>query len=285
MLKEYRTEINETFVDETEHINIAMSMYNLIEYSDNYADASGSLWQFKRHEIEGDVDLTVNGNHIPNNSSSFKYKSSSIADRNGVKIAVPLQYLSNFSRSLEMALINCKVELSLRWYENCILSSAGTAATFETTDTKLYVQVVTLKTEDNVKLSKLLSKGFKKSVYWNKYKVILKDYAANNYIRQRIYASFQGVNKLFVLAYAYGNNVTNENAYKNLFLPRLKIKNYNIEIDGRNFYDLPINELTKQYDKIRKISTGQSDDYTTGCLLDFAYFLKKNRLIAADLSK
>ena len=151
MLKEYRTEINETFVDETEHNNIAMSMYNLIEYSDNYADASGSLWQFKRHEIEGDVDLTVNGNHIPNNSSSFKYKSSSIADRNGVKIAVPLKYLRNFSRSLEMPLINCKVELSLRWYENCILSSAGTAATFERTDTKLYVQVVTLKTEDNVK--------------------------------------------------------------------------------------------------------------------------------------
>ena len=151
MLKEYRTEINETFVDETEHNNIAMSMYNLIEYSDNYADASGSLWQFKRHEIEGDVDLTVNGNHIPNNSSSFKYKSSSIADRNGVKIAVPLKYLRNFSRSLEMPLINCKVELSLRWYENCTLSSAGTAATFERTDTKLYVQVVTLKTEDNVK--------------------------------------------------------------------------------------------------------------------------------------
>ena len=128
-----------------------MPMYNLIEYSDNYSDTSGSLWQFKRHEIEGDVDLTVNGNHIPNNSSSFKYKSSSIADRNGVKIAVPLKYLRNFSRSLEMPLINCKVELSLRWYENCILSSAGTAATFERTDTKLYVQVVTLKTEDNVK--------------------------------------------------------------------------------------------------------------------------------------
>ena len=149
--KKCRTEINETFVDDAEHINIAMPMYNLIEYSDNYSDTSGSLWQFKRHEIEGDVDLTVNGNHIPNNSSSFKYKSSSIADRNGVKIAVPLKYLRNFSRSLEMPLINCKVELSLRWYENCILSSAGTAATFERTDTKLYVQVVTLKTEDNVK--------------------------------------------------------------------------------------------------------------------------------------
>ena len=69
------------------------------------------------------------------------------------------------------------------------------------------------------------------------------------------------------------------------FFSRVKIENYNIEIDGRNFYDQSINDLIKQYDEIRKISTGQGDDYTTGCLLDFAYFEKKYRLIAADLSK
>ena len=79
-----------------------------------------------------------------------------------------------------MPLINCKVELSLKWYENCILSSAGTAATFTITDTKLYVPVVTLKTEDNAKLSKLLSEGFKRPIYWNEYKVIAnKNYNAN----------------------------------------------------------------------------------------------------------
>ena len=155
--KKCRTEINETFVDEAEHINIVMPMYNLVEYSDNYSDTSGSLWQFKRDEIEGDVDLTVNAQHIRNNSSSFKYKSSFISKRNGVKIAVPLKYLSNFWRSLEIPLINCKVELSLKCFENCILSSAGTAATFTITDTKLYVPIVTLKIEDNTKLSKLLS--------------------------------------------------------------------------------------------------------------------------------
>ena len=83
----------------------------MIEYSDNYFDTSGSLWQFKRDEIEGNVDLTVDDNHIPNNSSSFKYKSSFITNRNGVKIAAPLKYLSNFWRSLEMPLINCKVKL------------------------------------------------------------------------------------------------------------------------------------------------------------------------------
>ena len=117
-------------------------MYNLIEYSDNYSNTSGSLWQFNRDEIEGDIDLTVDDNDIPNNSSSFKYKSSFITDKDSVKIAVPLKYLSNFWRSLEMPLINCKVELSLKWYENCILPSAGTVATFEITDTKLYVQLL-----------------------------------------------------------------------------------------------------------------------------------------------
>ena len=90
---------------------------------------------------------------------------------------------------------------------------------------------------------------------------------------------------MFVLAYANGDNITNENSYRKYFLPRLKIKNYNIEIDGRNFYDQSINDLIKQYDEIRKISTGHGDDYTTGCLLDLAYFDKNYRLIAADLSK
>ena len=113
-----------------------MSMYNLIEYSDNYSDTSGSLWQFKRDETE-DVDLTVDAQHIPNNSSSFKYKSSFITNRNETKIAVPLIYLSNFWKLLEMSLINCKVEILLRWNENFILSSAGIAATFAITDTKL----------------------------------------------------------------------------------------------------------------------------------------------------
>ena len=88
-----------------------MPMYNMIEYSDNYSDTSGCLWQFKGDEIEGDVDLTVDDNHIPNNSPSFKYKSSLTGNRNHVKIAVPLKYLSNFWRSFEILLINCKVDL------------------------------------------------------------------------------------------------------------------------------------------------------------------------------
>ena len=100
-------------------------------------------------------------------------------------------------------------------------------------------------------------------------------------------SSYQGVKRLFVLAYnnTAGNNQVSVDSYKKYFLPRVKIENYNIEIDGRNFYDQAINDLIKQYNEIRKISAGQGDDYTTGCLLDFSYFEKNYRLIAVDLSK
>ena len=265
-----------------------MSMYNLIEYSDNYSDTSGSLWQFKRDEIEGSVDLTVNANHIPNNSSSYEYKSSIITIRNGVKIVAPLKYLSNYWRSLETPLINCKVELSLTWNENCILTSLAGNSTFTITDAKLYVSVVTLSMEDNAKLTKLINEAFKRSVYWSKYKVIPnKTYNQNDYTRELLDASFQGVKRLFVLVYDNnaGDDLVTTNSHRKYFLPRIKIENYNIEIDGRNVYDQPINDLVKQYDEVRKISTGQGDDYATGCLLDFAYLKKNYRLITADLSK
>ena len=133
-----RTEINETFIDEADFINITMPMYNLIEYSDNYSDTSGSLWNFKRDEIINNADVTND-----DNAPSFKYKANLIGNtenngtKNGVKIAVPLKYLSNFWRSLEIPLINCKVELSLKWYKNCMFSSAGDNATFTITDANL----------------------------------------------------------------------------------------------------------------------------------------------------
>ena len=140
--------------------------------------------EFKRDKVtNNNADVTND-----NNAASFKYKASIIGNteadgtKNGVKIAVPLRYLSNFWRSLEMPLINCKVELSLNWIENCVLTTAAIganadatgaySATFKIADAKLYVPVVTLSTEDNAKLSKLLSEGFKRPVYWNKYKVI-----------------------------------------------------------------------------------------------------------------
>ena len=166
---------------------------------------------------------------------------------------------------------NCKDELSLRWIENCVLTTH----------------------ENNAKLSKLLGEGFKRSICWNKYKVIgnlVVEIAADNeekYIRELLDSSYQGVEKLFFLAYdnTAGDDHVSVDSFKKYFLPRVKVQNYNIEIDVRNFYDQPINDSMKQYSEIRKISTGQGDDYTTGCLLDFSYFEKNYKLIAVDLSK
>ena len=208
-----------------------MPMCNLIEYSDNYSDTLGSLWQFKRDEQPID-NHAASINLNAENYLSFKYKSNLIGNTNAdgvnrkkenVTIVVPLKYLSNFWGSLEMPLINCKVEFSLKWYENCILSSSGTAATFKITDAKLYVPVVTLKTEDNTKLSKLLRKRFKRPIYWNEYKIIPnKNYNANVFIRERLDAGIQGVNGLFVFAYigGDGNNIITENSHQKYFLPR-----------------------------------------------------------------
>ena len=129
-----------------------MPMYTLVECSDNYSDTSGSLWDFKRDEIVNNANVTND-----NNSPSFKYKASIIGStgnngiKNGVKIAVLLKYLINLWRSLEMPLINYKIELSLNWIERCLLNTANTAI-FKITDAKLYALIVTLSAEDNVKL-------------------------------------------------------------------------------------------------------------------------------------
>ena len=158
-----------------------------------------------------------------------------------------------------MPLINCKIKLSLNWIERCLLTIAN-AAIFKITDAKLYVLIVTLSAEDNVKLLKLLSKGFKRTVYWNKYKVIdnkIVEIANNNeekYTRELLDPNWQGVKRLFVLAYnnEEGDNKVSVDSYKKYFLPRIKIENYNIEIDGRNFYDQAINDSIKQFDRTEK---------------------------------
>ena len=129
----------------------------MIEYSDNYSDTSRTLWGFKRDKVTNNADVAND-----NNAPSFKYIAS-ITDniegngtKNGIKIAVSLKYLSNFWRSLEMPLINCKIELSLNWIENCVRTTDANAssAALKITDTKRHVPVVTLSTEDNEKLTR-----------------------------------------------------------------------------------------------------------------------------------
>ena len=183
-----------------------------------------------------------------------------------------------------MPLINCKIHLEINWSNNCVMYGAVTYAggdnvnnretTFQITSTKLYVPVVTLSTKDNVNLTKQLNEGFKRSVYWNEYKskIETKEADTNNLKRFPLDATFQGVNRLFVLAFDNTNNGANKvqrDSHRKYSLPRVNITNYNVLIDDRNFYDQPINDQIKKYDEIRKIATGKGDDYTTGCLFDY----------------
>ena len=139
-------------------------MCNLIEYSDNYSDTSGSLWKFKRDEPPADnADLGVDGDGIFN-SQSFKYKAALVGITSdyvnpnsfvkNTKMVVPLKYLSSFWRSLEIPLINCKIYFKLNWIEDCILSSTGNSAKLKITDAKLHIRIVTLSTKENVNLTK-----------------------------------------------------------------------------------------------------------------------------------
>ena len=146
-----------------------------------------------------------------------------------------------------------------------------------------------MSTKNSANLAKPLNEGFKRSVYWNSFetkppKVIQQ----GQNIYELLNASFQSVKRLFVRAYFIADGGNGEAAVKNnkkYFLPIAEIKNYNVLIDGRNFYGQPINDIIKQYDEVRKVSTGYGDDYTTGCLLDYAYFKDNCKLIAVDLSK
>ena len=153
-------------------------------------------------------------------------------------------------------------------------------------------KVVTLSAKDNVKLTKQLNEGFKRLVYRNEYKskIDLKDLNNNEATDIRIYldAYFQGVKRLFVLAFDDTNNGANKverNSYRKHFLPKLNITKYNVLIDGRNFYDQPINDQIKKYEEVRKIAMGQGNDYTTRCLLNYQYFRYYNQLITIDLNK
>ena len=162
--------INDKHVEKAENLDIVMPMYNLLEYSDNYQNSTGRLYQFKRDEPPDD------NADVANNTTSLVYKSKLIKGTdnhnvNNVKLVVPLKYVCNFFRSLEMALVNCKIDLELTWHKDCMISSANAAAnqvvSFMITDTKLYVPIVTLSTKDNTNLTKQLNEGFKRTIYWN----------------------------------------------------------------------------------------------------------------------
>ena len=101
-------------------------------------------------------------------------------------------------------------------------------------------------------------------------------------MKHLINPSFQGVNRRFILSF---ENEDQRKSHSTYYLPKVEIKDYNVMIDGRNFFDQPINSMNKTYENVRRIATGQGDDYTTGCLLDYSYFKENCKMIAIDLSK
>ena len=282
--------VNNTQIDTAKDIDIVMPMYNLIEYSDNYVKATGSLWQYCKDiptKNNNNENIVFDVNNLTD-SFNFKVKITGRTGNNGTKdveIMVPLNYLSNFWRTLEMPLINCEVNLILTWSSNCVLVATGVQnqnAILSITDTKLYVPVVTLSTRENTKFFQQLKSGFKREINWNKYLSKPELLAQNPNLNHLVELSFQGVKRLFVLAFENDDDRTSDEQY---YRPTVEIKDYNIMINGEKFFDQPIKNRGVTYKNIRKIATGQGDDYTTGCLLDYPYFKDTYKVIAVDLSK
>ena len=254
------SKINDAEIDNAQDIDIVMPMYNLIEYSNNYSKTSSSLWQYYIYEPNDNLA----------DSESFKSKvkitGSTPADGNtkGVKIVVPLKYLSNFWRTLEMPLINGEVSPFLTWSSTFVIINSTGNGDFESEDAKLYVPVVTLSIQDNSKLLQQLKSGLRRTINWKKHQSNPKTYERKRYLNYSVDSSFQGVNRPFVLSF---ENEADRTSYSTYYLPKIEIKDYNIMIDGKNFFDQPTNSDLKTYENILKIATGRGDDYTTGCLL------------------
>ena len=294
------SKINNKDIDNAEYIDIVMPMYNLIEYSENYSKTSGILWQYCKEipAVNNDGGIADFNGTNATDSSNFKTKitgqtaannnNGNIAGRVDVEIMVPLKYLSNSWRTLEMPLINREIELILDWSENCVIIYTDVnnqVATFTTTETNLYVPVVTLSTEDNAKLLSQLKNGFKTTITWSKYLAKPEPLAQNANLDHLIEPSFQGINRIFVLAFETFENDDQRTSNKRCYIPNIEIKDYNVMINGKNFLDQPVKNDKVTYENIRKFAIGQGDDYTNSCLLDYTYFKKYYKMIAIDLSK
>ena len=168
-----------------------------------------------------------------------------------------------------------------------MLSNHRGDAVFIINDTKLYVPVVTLSKEDNKDFIEQQNKGFQRSIYWNEYKTKQMSESVDDNVVKYISLdpSFQGVNRLFIMAYSREAGQPDRNSQQKYHLPRIGFKKYNVIIDGRNFYDNPIESDIEKYREFKNVMIGKGEDYTTGSLLDFNYFLKHYKLVAVDLSK
>ena len=304
------TRINGELIEDADDLDIVMSMHNLLEYSKNYRKTIGSLYNYYRDELSDDADDSNFDNIKVVNSNTFKYKNKIIGNtynvnagaqgynvnKNGtqkVELAIPLKYLGNFWRALNIPLISCKVSLELKWDKNCVITSleqrdtgggnrdnAPTGATIDINDCKLYVPAVTLSKDDEIKLLTNLKSGFKREIIWNKYRSQMTTETINNNLNILIGPTFTNVNRLFVLAY---QNADDRKSFSQFYLPKVLVKDFNVIIDKLAFFDLPIKTEEEAYKKV--IDVSRNNEYTTGNLLDYDFFKKHYKLIAIDLSK
>ena len=178
--------------------------------------------------------------------------------KNDVKVVVPLKQLSNFWRQLDIPLINCEVELMLTWSRNCVLIDKSTReanydadpnvyeidnpedATFKITDIKLFVPVVTMSKENDIKLVEQLKTGFKRTIKWNKYRPQISIQPQNNNLNYLIDPTFTNVNRLFVLSFPRNNNTDSRYSFSNYYVPKVKVNDFSVLIDGKSFFDLSV---------------------------------------------
>ena len=295
------SKINVIKIDNAEDLDVVMPKYNLLEYSKNYKKITGSLWNYYTDQPS---------NPLSTNSESFKYKTSitgntynvddddgnydaNNVDKKEAEIVIPLKHLSNFWRNLNIPLINSEVEIILTWSKNFVLAditvanNAPTGLEFHIKDTKLYVPLVTLSKENDIKLLEQLKSGFERTINQNKYRSQISVQSNNNNLNYLIDPNFANVNRLFVLSFERieENNVKKDyrDSFSHYYIPKVEIKDFNVLIDRKSFFHLPVKNEEEAYKKI--IDMCHNNDYTTGNLLDFAYFKKKYRLVAIDLSK
>ena len=304
------TRINGELIEDVDELDIVMSKYNLLEHSKNYRKTIGSLYNYYRDELSDDADDNNFDNIKVVNSNTFKYKNKitgntynvnagddgNDVNKNGtqeVELIIPLKYLGNFWRALNIPLISCEVSLELKWDKNYVITSleqrdigggnrdnAPTGAALAINYCKLYVPAVTLSKDDDFQLLTNLKSGFKIQIIWNKYRSQMTTEAINNNLNILIDPTFTNVNRLFVLSY---RNADDRQSFSQFYLPKVMVIDYNVVIDKLAFFDLPIKSEEEAYEKIIDIS--RNNEYTIGNLLDYDYFKKHYKLIAIDLSK
>ena len=192
--------------------------------------------------------------------------------KNYVKIVVTLKHLSNFWRNLNIPLIIFELELILTWFKNCVLIKKSTEdadyhadpivyeidnpenTTFQTTDTKLYVPVVTLSKENDIKLLEQLKSRFKRTIKWNKYRSQMTIQPQNYNLNYLIDPTFTNVSRLFVLSFPRNNNTDSRYSNSNYYIPKVKISDFNVLIDGKRFFDLSVKNEEEAYEKVIEMS-------------------------------